>query len=312
MGSLGGIGVLGGIACSGGGEPGTPIGATLDDGQLLIGSIHTPSLQLQGAFGPVAVPLPDVGMLLPVEGHTLEASGSNVTVWLRNGSELRGKWAAPELSMGLSVGGRDVEVQVPTGRMQALQLQGSESWPEDGLYRVRTSWGDDFLVDPAATRIELENELGSFDPFLTECRSVGPIGDPSGEWRIELVSGTVLIGPLRTDEIAFALPMGPEQIVVPLASLVALERGAWPEVDVDPYDLPEAAQPIAQAPSRPRPRRRTADGTELDQALRDGEIAGDLLLPEEAAPAQAPKKAVPGLSREAGWFDNRRLESAKR
>ncbi|MBA2321161.1 MAG: hypothetical protein H0V89_08395, partial [Deltaproteobacteria bacterium] len=68
-----------------------------------------------------------------------------------------------------------------------------------------------------------------FAPYLSECRSIAPIGDPSGDWRIELFTGTILVGPLRESEIAFALPIGPEEVVVPLDKLVSLAHGAWTE-----------------------------------------------------------------------------------
>lgn len=304
MRTIGWLGLALVVACSEG--EGTPVGATLDDGQVLIGEITTQALQLQGAFGPVAVPLADVGMVLPVEGRTLKDSSSHVNVWLRNGSELRGRWAEPELTMGIAVGGKRVGVEVPAGRMQALQLQGSESWPEDGLYRVRTSWGDDFLVDPAQTRIELENELGSFEPFLTECRAVGPISDPEGDWRIELASGTVLIGPLKTDQIAFALPIGPEEIVVPLASLVALERGAWPESGWE-------AEPAEQAAPLAAMGYLTEEALSVDKKPEEAKEIDALAGGAGKARRAPPKRpaARPGLTRDAGWFDNSRLHSAK-
>lgn len=267
-------------ACIGG--EATPVGVTLDDGQLLIGDITTPDLVLTGTFGTVAIPLDDVGMVVPVEGRTLAESGGQVTVWLRNGSELRGEWDEPELAIGIDVGGKQVGIDLPAGRMQALQLRGQEHWPEDGLYRVRTTWGDDFLVDPAATRIEVHNELGTFAPFLSECRSVGPISNPEGDWRIELDTGTVLIGPLKTDQIQFALPMGPEIIDVDAGDLVALVRGAW-----------------------------------IDQGDAGGGrwFGSNAVAPAAAAEAPAQQKAPrarPGLSSSDGWFDGQAMENAKR
>ncbi len=253
-------------------ETSTPLGVTLDDGQVLIGLVTTDVLMLDGILGSVAIPLEDIGMVLPVEGKTLGDSHGHVTVWLRNGSELRGEWSEPELAVGLAVGGTEVAVDVPTDQMAALQLQGSEAWPSEGLFRARTTWGDDFLVDPQLTRLTLENELGVFSPFLSECAAVGPIGAPDGDWRIELLNGTVLQGPLRESEIAFALPMGPEEVVVPLDKLVSLERGSW------------GGQPTPPAPAA------------------------------EAPPARTPPpiSAAPALPESQGWFDNRRLQDAKR
>ncbi|MBX2797838.1 MAG: hypothetical protein KTR31_09225 [Myxococcales bacterium] len=266
------------VGCGGGQQ--TPVGATLDDGQVLIGKVRTSALTLTGSFGDVDVPLSDVGMVLPVEGRTLKDSGRNVTVWLRNGSELKGEWSEPELSMALPMGGHEIDVGLEVDRLQALQLQGSEHWPEDGLYRVRTTWNDDFLVDPKATRVVVSNELGRFDPFLSECRAVGPISDPTGDWRVELVTGTVLIGPLDTEEITFALPMGPDEIVVPLEALAALERGVWTQHG--PKEGGGVFSPVEEVMQVPNRR-----------------------------PRPAPSAAKPGLSSSQGWFDNTELEASK-
>lgn len=266
-------------ACAEG--PATPLGVTLDDGQVLVGAVTTDVVVLEGALGSIEIPLQDIGMILPVEGRTLGDSHANVTVWLRNGSELRGAWDEPELSLGLTVGGEEVPVDVPTDRMQALQLRGSESWPSEGLFRVRTSWGDDFLVDPEETQITIGNDLGTFAPFLSECRSVGPVGAPDGDWRVELLTGTVLVGPVREASIAFALPMGPDVVEVPLAKLVALDRSTW-SADVVSTPAEEPAPPL-----------------------------GGYLGPD-APRAAAPVTAEPGLSSGEGWFENERLESAKR
>jgi hypothetical protein len=278
-------------ACVSFGEP-TPVGVTLDDGQLLVGDVTTDVLALDGAFGDVLVPIDDVGMVVPVEGRSLGDSNGHVTVWLRNGSELRGEWAEPELAMTIEVGGDDVPVDVPADRLQALQLRGGEEWPDAGLYRVRTTWGDDFLVDPAETRIAMQNDLGEFAPFLSECRSVGPIGDPTGDWRIELETGTVLVGALQQEAITFALPMGPDEIVVPLEALAVLDRGSW--------GAPAEAQGIVGGwlSASPSPA---------------AEMAPPSPRPVPASvPARQETRARPGLSSGEGWFDNRRLEDAKK
>lgn len=276
-------------ACISFGEP-TPIGVTLEDGQLLVGDVTTDVLALDGAFGDVLVPLDDVGMVVPVEGRSLGDSHGHVTIWLRNGSELRGEWAEPELAMAIEVGGDDVAIDVPAERLQALQLRGAEQWPDVGLYRVRTTWGDDFLVDPAETRIAMVNDLGEFAPYLSECRSVGPIGDPTGDWRIELETGTVLVGALQQEEIAFALPMGPDEIVVPLSALAVLDRSSW--------GVPEAEQGFLAGWAAATPS--VAD------------VAPPSPAPASASvPARKETRARPGLSSGEGWFDNRRLEDAK-
>lgn len=282
------VGWVGG--CTGNTE--TPVGATLDDGQVLVGGITTPRLHLAGAFGEVEVPLEDVGMVLPVEGLTLGDSHGQVTVWLRNGSELKGKWAEPELSMAITVGGRQVSVDVPTERMQTLQLRASEAWPSLDLFRVRTTWGDDFLIDPQQTRITVNSKLGVFEVTLAECLTVGPVGEPTGDWRFVLDSGTVLIGPAKEAELSFVLPMGPDRIVVPLTALASLERGGWTEGTIQNVESNFA--------------RMVAPPEAVDASADAGSGV--------AAPASPVQKvlAKPGLSRSAGWFDNVDLENAKR
>ncbi len=127
-------------------------------------------------------------------------------------------------------------------------------------------------MDPEATRITLVNDMGTFAPFLAECLSIAPIAEPGGDWRVELVTGTVLVGPLREAEIAFGLPMGPDTLTVPLDRLVSLDRSTW------------------------------ADG--MQQAPRGQGYA---------APApSAPVTAEPALKSSEGWFENKRMEDAKR
>ena len=259
----------------------TPVGATLDDGQVLVGGITTPVLRLAGAFGDVAVPLEDVGMVVPVEGLTLGESHGQVDLWLRNGSELRGRWDAPELAMAIAVGGRQVEVELPTDRMQTLQLQATPAWPSFDVFRVKTTWGDDFVVDAEQTRLGVKSALGEFEVTLAECSSVGPVGEPTGDWRFVLNTGTVLIGAPRESELAFALPMGPERIVVPLTALVSLQRGGWA-----PPPVPAVVEPMAAAPEE------AVDGSGLA--------------------SEVGRRARPGLSSSAGWFDNAQMEDAKR
>jgi len=248
--------------------PGTPVGVTLEDGQVLVGDITTEILRLESSVGTLHIPLDDVGVVLPVEGTRLADANSYVTVWLRNGSELRGQWTDPELRIGVSIGGSVVDVELPMEDLQAVQTQGTEIWPDQDVYRVRTTHGDDFLVDPNRTRIVLENDLGVFAPFLSECLSAAPMGPSTGDWRIELDTGTVLIGPLADDALVFALPMGPESVTVPLELFVSMQREYW-------------------APPR------TKGGNIYDENV-----------PEAASEAARPA-ATPALSSEDGWFDYR-------
>jgi hypothetical protein len=206
----------------------TPVRATLADGQVLMGEVRTRILRLETGAGILEVPLSDVGEVVPASGDPLGVAEGQVNVWLRNGSELRGRWSDPELDMGISVGGGTVAVNLPMNELSRFQLSGGERWPGGAVYRMRTSWGDDFLVDPAKTTLVIENQLGSFAPLLTECRYVAPVTeDPTGDWRVELSTGTVLIGALRDSSLTVALPMGPKEVTVPLANFVSLELQSW-------------------------------------------------------------------------------------
>jgi len=228
-------------ACS---EIETPVRATLDDGQILAGTVTTATLQLEGGLGTMHIPIEDIGEVVPVEGGHLSGSGGHVNVWLRNGSELKGKWAEPELSVGIAAGGEVVPVQVPTDELLRFQMMDGQVWPEGLVYRVKTSHGDDFLIDPELTQIELENDLGRFAPFLSECYSVAPIAG-SDEWRVELIGGTVLQGPLVRDSIEFAMPMGPDKVEVGLDVLVSLDREDWS----DSYSYRDVLLPAEAAPA---------------------------------------------------------------
>lgn len=226
------------LACSQPASLDTPVRATLEDGQILIGAVATETLRLEGGFGQVDIPLQDVGEVLPVEGGALSGSGDHVTVWLRNGSELRGRWSDPELAMEIEVGGNAVPVDLPMTQLLRFQLMDGLVWPEGEVLQVRTEWGDDFLVDAEKTRIEFENDLGIFAPFLSECVSVEPLDD--GSWRVELDTGTVLIGDMTTDAITFALPMGPATIEVPLERIVSMDQQTWGSYE-DNWTYPSAA-----------------------------------------------------------------------
>lgn len=251
--------------------PAADVRATLADGQVLHGDVRTRTLRLLTGAGAVEVPLDDVGEVRPA-GADLQGAEGLVDVWLRNGSELRGRWEDPRLAVDVSVGGRDVTVNLPMDELARFQLQGGAHWPTGPVYRLRTAWGDDFLVDPARTAIVLENHLGTFAPKLAECRSVAPVGDPTGPWRIELQTGTVLIGELRDDAVTVALPMGPEAMTVPLASFVSLRVESW--------GPPRAvASSVTAAPG----------------------VLG-----------AAPKRGVAAESAEDVWFDNAALAETKR
>ncbi len=190
-----------------------------------MGEVETETLRLHTGFGEVDVPIDDIGEIVPVEGGTLDGSGNAVSVWLRNGSELRGEWTEPELAMGLQVGDGVVPVALPTGDLERFQLQGGEDVPTGFVYQVKTIWSDDFIVDGEETWIRLENELGAFTPRLEEITALRRQAD--GDWRMALGTGTVLIGPLTDDALTLALPLGPGAVEVPLSGIVSIERHDW-------------------------------------------------------------------------------------
>jgi len=258
------------FACEEPSVNGTPVRATLDDGQVLVGAVHTETLVLIGGLGTLRIPLEDVGEVVPVDGGHLADSGGNVAVWLRDGTELVGRWADPELQMGIAVAGTQVSVDLPVDELRRFQMSGGELWPSGELYRVRSTYGDDFLVDPERTTLAIDSSLGHFEPLLSECASARPVGDPTGPWRLELQSGTVLVGALSASSVTFALPHGPDAITVPLAAFASLERQQWsappavagwktasPAADASVEESARTRMPGAPATARPA---KKADG----------------------------------------------------
>lgn len=315
-----------------------PVRATLQDGQILYGDLRTDTLVLEGALGTLEIPLEDVGEVVPVEGTQLDDSDGHVKVWLRNGSELAGKWNDPELTMGIEVGDTEVRVDLPVGDLQRMQTRAGEIWTEKSVYRIRTSHGDDFLVDAETSRIAIESDLGEFKPFLSECESIRPIDGPQGDWRIQLTTGTVLIGKPANDELTLMMPMGPQEVTVPLASLLAMEQQQW-------YAASHGQQvyePTASAEPRRKPGRRGLFGGKRDRAMEadavtetapssyaawDGAGAGG--MGSTSAPMAAPVERMaeeatdtpemdedasrdPVVADEEGWFRRDALEQSKR
>lgn len=282
--------------------PETAVRATLADGQVLMGEVHTPTLLLEGGAGLLEIPLEDVGEVIPVEGAQLGDVNGQVDVWLRNGSELRGRWANPELAMGIAVGGAEVAVDLPMNELARFQLQTGETWPSGPVYRMRTTFGDDFLVDPTRTHLVLENKLGTFEPLLAECRSVAPVANPDGDWRIELETGTILVGHMRDDTVTVALPMGPDSVTVPLARFVSLRAEDW-GVPVPAYAAAQrgydAPEPIYVPQGVYVPQGGGAGMREEDAAI-EGSVTA---APVAAGPAAKDASGV--------WFDRSKLSSTK-
>ena len=204
-----------------------PVRATMEDGQILYGAIRTQKLTLESPLGELKIPIADIGEVLPVEGDQLSDSEGHVRLWLRDGSELVGKWQEPTLAMTIEVGKEDVRIDLPADQLGRLQTQSGEVWPRGAVYRVRTVHGDDFLVDAKDSRFTLANDLGEFSPTLADCRSVRPVDDPEGDWRVELTTGTVLIGEVKGSQLTLAMPLGPDTVTVPLASFESMSQQSW-------------------------------------------------------------------------------------
>lgn len=266
-------------------DDGAPIRASLADGQILSGDLMTEVLVLESSVGTLQIPLEDVGEVVPTEAAQLGTAEGKVTVWLRDGSEFVGTWANPEMLVAIDVGGSKVEVDLPMERLARLQTRAGELWPEGTAYRVGTIFGDDFIVDPEHTRLVMENDLGTFAPFLSECASARPVGDAAGDWRIELTNGTVLVGPLNDDAITFALANGPEEITVPLTSFSWMERVWFAD-----HVATDARTPIEQDGSGSR-----------------GFLGGEA----SRSPAPAASPTTPPPVSPDGWFRNDRLREVK-
>lgn len=290
----------------------TPVRATLGDGQVLMGEVHTRTLRLTTGSGELEIPLADVGEVVPATGGQLGEADGRVDVWLRNGSELRGTWADPHLAMSIRVGGADVPVDLPMNDLSRFQLQGDARWPGGPVYRMKTRFGDDFLVDPSRTRLVVVNDLGTFSPLLSECASVAPVGDPQGPWRVTLQTGTVLLGELQDDQVTVALPMGPSEVSVPLEQFVSLKVESW--------------TPVASGGPRRDKAAEVAPPALETLSAYDGAPVGGAVYPsadvsyapperayvdEPAGGAASPSRARPAAAAPA-WFDSAALAESKK
>lgn len=290
----------------------TPVRATLGDGQILMGEVQTRTLRLQSGVGLLEIPLADIGEVVPADAGGLGASDGRVNVWLRNGSELRGTWADPKIAMSIAVGGADVPIDLPMNDLNRFQLQGETRWPGGPVYRLKTAYGDDFLVDPSRTHLVLENDLGTFAPLLSECVAVAPVDDPEGPWRVQLQTGTVLLGNLRDDTLTVALPMGPEEVRVALDGFVSLHVETWRPT---PYPIAPPPPGYGERPAEPvsvAPYGGYDEGVaaETVEAAPTRELTrGHGSSPRQSAPAAAPSRPLADDS--ALWFDNSALQATK-
>lgn len=285
-----------------------PIRTTLDDGQVLYGDARTTRLSLTSALGTLKIPLEDVGEVVPVEGGQLGDADGHVRVWLRDGSELVGRWEDPEIAMAIQVGKDEVKIDLPADQLTRLQTQGGEVWPHGAVYRVRTIHGDDFLVDARESRFTLVNQLGSFTPALADCRSVRPVDDPEGDWRIELATGTILIGELDGSQLTLAMTLGPETVTVPLASFDSMEQQTW-----------STAQQITQSSRGVRVAgggggaRRAKSAPEWSSWEDRADTAATEAFEGAVAPAAAPMEEMDDANEAPdGWFRRDALQRAKK
>ncbi len=231
-----GAGLIGAIAWSIWNRPvdPEPVRVTLTDAQIVVGDVQTTELALEGALGRLDIPLDDVGEVVPVTGD-LGTSRDEVTVWLRNGTELRGRWVDPTLALGMTIGGEPLSIDVPMADVGRIQTTGANIWPDRPVFRVETEHGDDLLVDPEITRVTIVNGMGTFSPFLSECRTLAPL--PGGDWRLELKNGSVLTGPLQHDSFDFAMPLGPDRVTIPVGDVTRL---TWQDWRRSKYDAPSS------------------------------------------------------------------------
>lgn len=210
--------VLAGCAA---GDP--KVRVTLNDGQVLVGTLATRSFDLKTGFGTLSFDTAHAGELGPAEGEDLEVSGDAVRLWLRNGSEFVGKWVKPSVTVVLSVGDREVEIAAPIAKVRRLQFFGRTAWPGT-VFRIVTVAGDDFFVDVTRTRVPLKNELGAFEPFLSEIADLSPLDRTKNLWRVAFENGTVLNAEIARPSLELELDMGPEAFLLPLESVAKMER----------------------------------------------------------------------------------------
>ena len=211
--------------------------------------------------------------------------------------------------MGIDVGGAQVGVDLPMDHLQRFQLQGGEAWPEGEGFRIRTTHGDAFFVAAETTPLVIDNALGTFAPFLSECASVRPLADTTGEWRIELDSGTVLIGPMESAEIEFALAMGPTRATVPLDRLVGMDRQYWDPWAAEQGKAIAAKKPMMDLPS-PAASPPAVDVVAELAAMDTGEAEATALAGEPARPDSQRQLRVPHPS-PRGWYTRDAIQSYK-
>jgi hypothetical protein len=184
----------------------------LNDGQVLVGEMTTPTFTLKTQLGTLKFDSEDAGELGPLEGKDMQQSDNLVRLWLRNGSEFVGSWEHPAVQVEVEVGGDAVAVDVPIAKVKRLRFKGGPEWSDKPLYRVLTSAGDDFFVDASASRIHFQGELGIFSPFLSEISRLERLGEDADGWGISLKNGSRLHGGVHQDGVELEPTMGPDKV----------------------------------------------------------------------------------------------------
>lgn len=219
---------LAGCAVTTGGRP--QVHVQLNDGQVLVGELTTRGFTLKTDFGDLRFSADDAGEIGPLEGGDMQQSDELIKLWLRNGSEFVGGWQKPVVHMLLSVGGREVSVDVSIDKLARLQFMGRPAWPERAVFRVLTHRGDDFYVDAATSRVRLDSEIGELAPFLSEISSLtrrAAGGDETDNadnaWRVVLKNGSIIHASMQPDGLDLRPAMGPDEIQVAWTAISRME-----------------------------------------------------------------------------------------
>ncbi len=221
----------------------------LNDGQVLVGGMTTEMFRLKTEFGMLDFTTEDAGELGPLEGADMQQAGNLIKLWLRNGSEFVGAWERPAVEVAISIGGKDVTIDVPIDKIKRMRFRGDAEYTEKPLYRVLTSSGDDFFVDASASKIHFKGELGEFSPFLEEIAGLERNNGDDNEWQIRLKNGTTLHAGIQQDGVELSPAMGPERVKLSW-SLVARMEPAHMNAPAAVTKSPVAPEYYDNAPQR--------------------------------------------------------------